>query len=203
MNNPSKAIQQIKDLMKQFGFLKEEKFMDVKLVDGNVLKIEGDSIAAGAKVMVVTEEGEVPAPNGEYELEDGTKIIVAEGVIAESMAESEEAPAEENAPEELIDTPEIPGETPVEDPIVEEVAEPIAETILATLLPVLEEIKSLADGMKKVNDELASMKNDFESFKKEPAAKGPIGKAEINNGPSNELDDKVSAIMKLKNKKKN
>ena len=60
----------------------KEIFLDAKLIDGTVVKVEGDSLAEGAKVVVVTAEGEIPAPDGVHELEDGTKVETKEGVIA-------------------------------------------------------------------------------------------------------------------------
>ena len=40
----------------------KENFVDAKLVDGTQIKVEGETLANGAKVVVVTEQGEVPAP---------------------------------------------------------------------------------------------------------------------------------------------
>ena len=48
----------------------KEIFIDAKLVDGTVVKVGGDSLVEGAKVVVVTEDAEIPAPDGTHELED-------------------------------------------------------------------------------------------------------------------------------------
>jgi hypothetical protein len=59
----------------------KEIFIDAKLVDGTVVKVSGDSLVEGAKVVVVTADAEVPAPDAIHELEDGTKIETKDGVI--------------------------------------------------------------------------------------------------------------------------
>jgi len=60
---------------------------EVKTVDGKVLKI--DNMAVGGNVVL----GDAPAPDGEYQLEDGSKINVVGGVIVELEAK-EEPPTE-------------------------------------------------------------------------------------------------------------
>lgn len=55
---------------------------EMKQKDGTVLKIEGE-MKEGAKVMQVdAANGEVPATDGDHELEDGTIISVKDGMIA-------------------------------------------------------------------------------------------------------------------------
>ena len=90
--------------------------MDVKLeqrkmADGVTL-IEADAFEMDNEVFVITEdEQKIPVPIGEYEMEDGLIMVVAEeGIIADYM----EAPAtEEEAPEEET-TPEVPVEAEAE-----------------------------------------------------------------------------------------
>jgi hypothetical protein len=62
--------------------------------DGTVIKYENTEV--GTPVVVVTEEGEAPAPDGEYPISETTILVVAEGAIAEvKETPVEEAPAEE------------------------------------------------------------------------------------------------------------
>lgn len=72
----------------------EQKFANAKLADGTVIEIQGETIV-GSAVMVVTEQGAAPIPDGEYTMEDGTVIYTSGGVIAEVKAP--EAEAEEPA----------------------------------------------------------------------------------------------------------
>lgn len=77
-----------------FTEIKEEKFEDtpatpsyteVPLPDGTVLKVT--KLEVGGEVIVVTPEGEVPAPEGEMPLADGTILVIKKegekSVIAE------------------------------------------------------------------------------------------------------------------------
>jgi hypothetical protein len=74
-------------------------FEEAKLADGlTIIKWEGP-LAEGTSVMVISESGEVPAPDGEHELQDGRKITIENGkvtalVLPEAPAEMPEAPVE-------------------------------------------------------------------------------------------------------------
>lgn len=87
-------MSEIKDLWAKFKekFLgeptqPENKFMDAKLKDGTAIQV--DKLEVGGVVMI----GEAPAPAGEHELEDGTKIVVGEGGVITEVKPAE-APME-------------------------------------------------------------------------------------------------------------
>jgi hypothetical protein len=239
MSDSKIAIQQIKSLMKQFGFLSEEVellsfkladntilqteklevgkkifkinekfeqqtledgtyrienfnvevkessivvvnevFVDAKLVDGTLIKVEGDSVVEGAKVMVVTEEGEIPAPDGVHELEGGMKVETKEGVVVK------------------LEEKEVEEEKPVVQVEVE-------SKEMKELYSLLEDMmKKVSDKMKKMEEKMSSMENQFAAFKAEPAAKKIAdGKIEFNNVESTP-DAKIQAILSLRNNKK-
>jgi hypothetical protein len=101
---PSDLKAKLKSAFMQFGaepvaVAQEEpiKMAEIKLVDGNVVSVEGEFVV-GAKIYLVTPEGLVVAPNGEHTAEDGTVITVMDGVIAEVASKEEEAP---EMPEEM------------------------------------------------------------------------------------------------------
>ena len=73
------------------------------------------------------------------------------------------------------------------------VAEPVVEAVVEALVPVLEEVKALAD-------EMRNMKKDFEAFKKEPATKKITNGKENFNKAEEAINDRVAAIMALRNK---
>ncbi len=58
----------------------EEKFGEGTLVDGTIVKWEGD-LVEGAALVVVMPEGEVAAPDGIHELSDGTIVETAGGLV--------------------------------------------------------------------------------------------------------------------------
>jgi hypothetical protein len=103
---PTELKAKLKSAFMQFGAEPEVakaeepiKMAEIKLVDGNVVSVEGEFVV-GAKIYLVTPEGLVPAPNGEHTAEDGTVVTVMDGVITEIEAK-EEAPEVEAMPEEM------------------------------------------------------------------------------------------------------
>lgn len=88
----SNVINQIKTLLGM-----EVKLAQMALENGTI--IEAEMFEAGASVFIVNEEDRIALPVGEYKLEDGMILIVAEeGIIAEikeaEVEVVEEAPAE-------------------------------------------------------------------------------------------------------------
>lgn len=71
---------------------KPVEMAEVKTADGKVLKV--DTMAVGGNVVL----GDAPAPDGEYLLEDGHKLVVVGGLITE--IEMKQEPAVE-MPEEM------------------------------------------------------------------------------------------------------
>lgn len=67
---------------------------EITLKDGIIARYEGD-LAVGGELYVVTPQGETIAPDGNYEMEDGTVITVAGGTISAVMP-----PAESAAPDQ-------------------------------------------------------------------------------------------------------
>ena len=195
MSNSKNAIQEIKKLMAQFGFLKEN-FVNAKLVDGTEIKVEGESLAEGAKVLVITAEGEIPAPDGIHELEDGTKVETKDAIVTK-IEEVLEAGYDEKNMEDV----EVPVEVPAE---IAPVADEVVGAIVEALMPLMEEVKVLVDEMKKMKDGMQDMKSEFDSFKKEPAGKKIAdGKVESFKAAKNddEIDARWAAIAALRNNK--
>ena len=80
------------------SFTVAQKFVDAKLADGTtIIRYEGDSLDIGVAVMAVTEQGAIALPDGDYDLEDGTKFSIVAGLVS-AVTPAEEAPAEEAAP---------------------------------------------------------------------------------------------------------
>ena len=98
------VIEQIKNVL---NLNEEVKLEQAKLDNGTV--IEADSFESGVEVFIVTEDEKVALPVGEYILEDGKILVIAEeGVIseikdaeAEEVEEVEEVEAAEEEEESL------------------------------------------------------------------------------------------------------
>jgi hypothetical protein len=122
---------------------------EATLVDGTIVKVDGE-FEPGKSIFVVTEEGDVPAPDGAHETTDNL-IVTTEGGVIVSIEEkaAEEAPAEE--------------EVVVEEASAE-FSEDFVNSIVDTLKPALEQIDAL-------RNEIASLKSEFNAFSEAPATK--------------------------------
>ena len=164
----------------------KEIFVDAKLVDGTVVKVAGDSLAEGAKVVVVTADAEIPAPDGTHELEDGTKIETKDGVIVKVEEVVGDA--------EGVETPEAPeAEAPAVDAPMGMEKE---------MMEMLKEfISKMGEKVSKMEQSYSALQNEFNSFKKEPAAKKIAdGKTDFNKEVEDALEARIKALKSLKNK---
>lgn len=73
------------------------KNLETSLDNGTPIMIEGEEVAQGAAVFIVTPEGQQPAPDGEHVLVDGTVIAVVGGKIESVGAPVEDKDEEKNA----------------------------------------------------------------------------------------------------------
>ena len=97
--NLNEAIEKLSGLVSKFNAepTTEQTFIDAKLMDGTIVRYE--KLEVGETLLVIDEAGnELPAPDGEHELEDGTKVTVEAGIITEVASKEEEAPEAEEAP---------------------------------------------------------------------------------------------------------
>lgn len=75
-----------KDKSKIAGF-KSEKFAEAKLKDGRMISYDGETPATGMLINISDDAGNyTPAPDGEYEMEDGGVLTVKEGMIVDIKA---------------------------------------------------------------------------------------------------------------------
>jgi|LakMenE18May11ns_1017448.scaffolds.fasta_scaffold9602292_1 hypothetical protein len=59
------------------------KFNSYKLADGSNELISESNLTVGEPIFIITENGQLPAPDGEFELEDTTKIKIEDGKVLE------------------------------------------------------------------------------------------------------------------------
>jgi len=147
------------NLLKRFEtLLGRYEFAQMKLDNGAI--IEADEFAEGNAVFIVTEDDRVPLPIGEYSLEDGRMIVIAEeGVIAslgDKVEEVEEAVMEEEKKEEVVE---------MNYASKEELAEAVAE-----MKDMIEEVKAMVSGEEKeeeMEEEKEEMSSEVEEVKEE------------------------------------
>ena len=154
----------------------EVKLAQMTLADG-ITVVEAEEFEPEYSVGIVTPDGIVPMPVGEYELQDGSMVVVeVEGIIASvgPKAEEEEAPEAEVAPEAIVE-PEMGAAPSAPQPkrIVESVSkESFFEAQVAELKAEIEALK-LAAQTKEEEVQLASQEEAAEaiSFNPESAIK--------------------------------
>ena len=102
--------ERISDLFEKYSVeleveTKEEvKFATATLDSGQEIQTDAEAFAVGVSVFVVNDEGEqIPLPDGDYTLSDGSMLVVAEGAVVEvNEATTEpEVEAEEDKVEEM------------------------------------------------------------------------------------------------------
>lgn len=107
-------------IMVKLGMAEEPKAVElaqVKTEDGQAI-FEADTFAVGEAVFIVTEDGKIAAPAGEFALEDGNIIEVDEnGTIVEIS--KKEAEVEEEITEEVVAE-----DMPMKEEIKEEMMKP-------------------------------------------------------------------------------
>jgi hypothetical protein len=156
---PSDAINKIKELL---NFKAEDKFEAVKTVGGDQLKWEGD-LAVGVSVVLISEEGELPAPSGDYEMEDGSTIVIEDGLVTEIK--------EAEVIEEEV---EVEAEVELDEEVVEEVDEvAMSDEDLNALFDFLFGFKTQVETIKSENtflkSELITLKAQIKNLEESPA----------------------------------
>ena len=136
--NTNDMISKIKEVV---GLSEEIKLEQQTLDNGAVL--EAESFEAGQEIFIVTEDEKVAVPVGEYQMEDGRILVVAEeGLIAEIKAEEEEEEEEVEAQEELEEEKEEMGYATKEE--------------LAEVKEMIEEIKAMLEPKEEMSEELSA-----------------------------------------------
>lgn len=137
------------------------KLAQMKLADG-VTILEFDSLEVGKEIFIVSENGNVPLPMGEYELEDGNILEVYEdGIIGEVKSKEEEQPPLEE------EEPAMPVEASVEPQ--QAVKKVIKSTIeeqhfaeIEKLKAEIVELKSMIEQKEEVKEEVIELAQEEE-----------------------------------------
>lgn len=193
--NTKQAIRKIKIM------LGAEAFMQKTLIDGT--RVEAEDFVPGAQLSVVTEDGLIPAPEGEHTTDDGVKVVVdSAGVILEVSEvptvvledtdedEKEKMEDEDKEDEEMADKDKKKKKMADKD---KEKMDQSVDNIIEALAPVIEQIVE----MKK---ELEDFKKKFAKFASEPAAQ-PI--SNNFNSTQSTLDKKIAILNQIRKTNKN
>tara|TARA_Y100000033_G_scaffold6939_1_gene5788 strand:+ start:5580 stop:6209 length:630 start_codon:yes stop_codon:yes gene_type:complete len=134
--NTNDMISKIKEVL---NLSEEVKLEQQTLENGTVL--EAEAFEAGKEIFIVTEDEKVAVPVGEYEMEDGRILIVAEeGLIAEIKEAGEEEEVEEVEAKEEEEEKEEMGYSTKEE--------------LAEVKEMIEEIKAMLEPKEEMSEEL-------------------------------------------------
>ena len=115
------------------------KLATARLENGQEIETDGEDFSIGAAVFVVNDEGErIALPDGEYILESGDAIMVADGVLVEIPEAEEEAVAEEEV--------EVVASLSTDD---------VAAMITAALAPIMEVLELQTTEMEQLSKQTA------------------------------------------------
>ena len=134
----NKVIEQIKNVL---NLNEEVKLEQAKLDNGTV--IEADAFESGVEVFIVTEDEKVALPVGDYTLEDGKILVVAEeGIISEIKDAEVEEETEEVEEVEAAEEQEMAYATKEE---------------LAEVKSMIEEIKAMLEPKEDLSEDLGNL----------------------------------------------
>ena len=205
------AQEAIKKIKIALGMEKpEQEFKEAKLADG-VTIVTWDGELLGADLMVISEEGKIPAPDGDHTLENGEIVTVADGkVINITPAKEEEAEIEI----ELAEDPEVEAEIESEDYDMKSVVSMLKECM--TKIEMLEKKMGETKMEEKVEEAMSAINNHKDAFvqlvdlvdkiakspSEEPAEKsGLFSSMKVSKEQQDEkLNDFAQALKNLKTK---
>jgi hypothetical protein len=188
----------------------EQEFKEAKLADG-VTIVTWDGELLGADLMVISEEGKIPAPDGDHTLESGEMVTVADGKVINITPAKEE---EEVEIELAAEDPEVEAEIESEDYDMKSVVSMLKECM--TKIEMLEKKMGETKMEEKVEEAMSAINNHKDAFvqlvnlvdkiaklpSEEPAEKsGLFSSMKVSKEQQDEkLNDFAHALKTLKNK---
>jgi len=169
----------------------------MKLEDG-ITVIEAEQFEPEYSVGIVTADGLVAMPVGEYVLEDGKILVVeVEGIIKEVKEAEAEAEVEvevEASPEEVV-APEMEAEPVAPAPQAKRIVESVSkETFFEEIEKIRAEFASQIEELKAVKVELEAAKLELEEMPAaEPIAYNP--EAEVKSAMMNFAQNRPESIQ--------
>lgn len=200
--NLKEGIEKLKGLIEKFNVepivSTEQSFTEAKLMDGvTIVQYDAEELAQGMPVNVVTPEGILPMPDGEYVMEDGSKLVVMGGLVAEYEKAEEMPEGETNAPVAVAEpTTPATGEMEVKTAPKRVIKSQVEEHIFSLELEGFEPIKvdfssmfkSLVDENKALKDINKEMFGIVKAISNEPS----VAPTEKVNKPFSVKDQRAS-----------
>ena len=179
--NLKEGIEKLKGLIEKFNVepvSTEQSFTEAKLMDGvTIVQYDAEELAQGVPVNVVTPEGILPMPDGNYVMEDGSKLHVMGGLVA-VYEKAEELPEGETiAPVAVEEATPATGEMEVKTAPKRVIKSQVEEHIFSLELEGFEPIKvdfssmfkSLVDENKALKDINKEMFGIVKAISNEPS----------------------------------
>lgn len=177
----------------------EVKLAQMKLEDGITI-VEAESFEPDFSIGIVTADGIVPMPVGEYKLEDGRILVVeVEGIIAAIKEEEAEAEVEievEAAPEEVVEPMMEAEVAPTPKRIVESVSketffEAEIEALKTELAAIKAENESLKASKESLEVELSNVEAGAEAIVTNPEAEVKVNSFKLSKNRVRSIEDSV------------
>ena len=181
-----KSQETLSKIMQILNLSEEVKVEAAQATLENGTILEAEAFEPGNEVFIVTDDERVAVPVGEYEMEDGRILVVAEeGIIGEIREAGEEAPAEE---------------APAEEPAAEEelAEEEMNYVTREELAEVVNEIKKMvAEMMSEREENMAAEKLSKAKPARKPMKHNPEAKSQpqINLGQSKKGGSTLDRVM--------
>jgi hypothetical protein len=162
--NLKNAIESLRSEIRKFKTQKQS-FADYKLVDGTVVRVDGD-LVAGTAVYVVAEDGTLPAPDGEHVVEGVGTIKTEGGKIVEVIAAEVATPEIEALPVAAEITPEVAVEVTeeIKDAYPAMTPEVVEAIVAKHLAGIMDELKAAYAEMGKMKEKMSAFASQVETM---------------------------------------
>ncbi len=169
--------------------VKSVEFAEATLVDGTVVKVDGE-LAEGKSLFVVTEEGDIPAPMGTHETTEGLLVSVDEnGVIL--AIEDKPAEVEQELSEDTETVEAVESSVEANNSLNEELLGQIAGLIAPLQAQIAE-----------IGEKYSTLNAQFSAFKDEPAAERITNNLNISTdavkGHNARQEQRMETLLKMR-----
>lgn len=200
--NLKEGIEKLKGLIEKFNVepivSTEQSFTEAKLMDGvTIIQYDAEELAQGMPVNVVTPEGILPMPDGEYVMEDGSKLVVMGGLVAEYEKAEAMPEGETNAPVAVAEpttpaTGEMEVKTAPKRVIKSQVEEHIFSLELEGFEPIKVDFSSMFKALVDENKALKDINKEMFGIVKAISNEPSVAPTEKVNKPFSVKDQRAS-----------